>query len=64
MPAELLEGHESQPVKKRHGKQGYVLLNITVPPLMKSALVRKARRSGKSLNEEARVALARYLEER
>lgn len=60
-PNRLLSGEESKPVGKRHGKGGHVMLNLTVPPQMKSALVRSARLHRRSLMEEARYALSRYL---
>jgi hypothetical protein len=63
MPAKALDGRQSKRVIKGHGQRGFVQLSATIPPLMKSALVRRARRKGTSLNDEVRVAIARYLED-
>jgi hypothetical protein len=60
-PNRLLTGEQSKPIGKRHGKGGHVLINLTVPPQMKSALVLSARRHRRSLMEECRYALSRYL---
>jgi predicted HicB family RNase H-like nuclease len=63
MANRLLFGSMSKPVAKRHGKSGNVGLHVTVDPSLKSALVRRARRRGTSLNDEVREALEQYIAE-
>lgn len=62
MANKLLDGKSTKPVKKRHGKNGFVQVNASVPPMMKTLLVRKARASKRSLTAEVRIAIAKHVE--
>lgn len=62
MANKLLDGRHSKVVGKRHGKNGFVQVNVSVPPMMKTILVKKARANKRSLNAEVRIAIAKHVE--
>jgi len=44
-----------------HGKEGYVALNVSVPPATKDELLALAVKNGRYLVDEIREALAKHL---